>query len=93
MANVPLSFKKLASVAGIGNTPDTMYFVQAPDSEIVDIYVSDSTGTKIAEYESMDVVLQWNDIQGKPTSAVADIDDAVANRHSHANKALLDPIS
>lgn len=53
---------------------------------------ADSSWTKIAEHESMDVVLQWNDIQDKPTSAVADIDDAVAKRHSHANKALLDTI-
>lgn len=35
--------------------------------------------------------LDWSKITtGKPTSAVADIDDAVANRHTHANKAILD---
>lgn len=58
MANVPLSFKKLASVAGIGNTPDTMYLVQAPDSEIVDIYVSDSTGTNVRRIANEAHILQ-----------------------------------
>ena len=41
------------------------------------------TWTKVAEAESMDVVLQWSSIQGKPTSTVADIDDAVERKHSH----------
>lgn len=52
----------------------------------------DSTWTKIAEHESLDRILQWSELQGKPTSNVADIDDAVAKRHDHANKALLDSI-
>ena len=45
---------------------------------------------KVAEYESMDVVMNWSSIAGRPTSAVADIDDAVAKRHTHANKTVLD---
>jgi ActR/RegA family two-component response regulator len=45
---------------------------------------------KVSEHESLDVVLQWADIVGKPTSAVADIDDAVTKRHTHANIAVLD---
>lgn len=45
---------------------------------------------KIAEAESLDVVVSWDNIQGKPTSAVADIDDAVAKKHAHANAAVLD---
>jgi len=48
---------------------------------------------KTAEAESMDVILKWADIQDKPTSAVADIDDAVAKRHEHVNKADLDQLS
>ena len=48
---------------------------------------------KVSESESLDVVLEWANIQNKPTSAVADIDDAVAKRHSHANKTQLDKIS
>jgi phage-related tail fiber protein len=34
----------------------------------------------------------WAVITGKPNSAVADIDDAVAKRHEHANKAQLDKV-
>lgn len=47
---------------------------------------------KIAEYESMDVVVTWASISGKPTSAVADIDDAVAKRHTHSNLTQLNKI-
>jgi len=52
-----------------------------------------STWIKISEAESMDVVLQWANIVGRPTSLVADIDDAVSKRHTHANKAVLDDIN
>ncbi|MEM0325232.1 MAG: hypothetical protein QXW35_04990 [Candidatus Aenigmatarchaeota archaeon] len=47
---------------------------------------------KIAEYESMDVVVQWSQIQGKPNSTPEDIDDAVAKRHTHANMTQLNKI-
>lgn len=48
------------------------------------------TWHKVTEYESLDLVLIWDNITGKPNSSVADIDDAVAKRHSHANMAVLD---
>lgn len=51
------------------------------------------TTYKIAEYESMDVVMQWSDLQGGPTSTPAQIDNAVSLAHSHGNKAVLDQIS
>lgn len=51
------------------------------------------TFTKIAEYESMDVTLQWSNIQGRPTSTPSQIDAAVANTHTHSNKTQLDKIS
>lgn len=51
------------------------------------------TWIKIAEYEAMDVSLTWASISGKPASAPALIDDAVAKRHAHANGAYLDKIS
>jgi len=51
------------------------------------------TFIKVAEYESMDVVINWNNIQGKPTSTPSGIDEAVANSHIHANKTQLDLIS
>lgn len=58
------------------------------------VWVQSTTSySKIAEYESMDVVLQWANIQGKPTSSVANIDLAVTNSHTHSNKASLDKIS
>ena len=37
--------------------------------------------------------IAWAVITGKPDSAVADIDDAVAKRHAHANAAMLDKIN
>lgn len=52
--------------------------------------VASNSYTKVSEYESLDVVLDWSAIQNKPTSSVADIDDAVARKHSHANIATLD---
>lgn len=45
---------------------------------------------KVTEYESLDLVLNWDNVTGKPNSSVADIDDAVTKRHSHANMAVLD---
>ncbi|WP_255038846.1 hypothetical protein [Lacihabitans soyangensis] len=48
---------------------------------------------KTSEAESLDVVLTWNALQGKPTSTAAQIDAAVGNSHSHANKTQLDKIS
>ena len=47
---------------------------------------------KISEAESLDVVVDWSDITNKPTSSVADIDDAVSKRHNHTNKTELDKI-
>ncbi len=49
-----------------------------------------STVYKVAEYESMDLVIQWASIQGRPSSSAAQIDDAVGKAHQHANKAVLD---
>lgn len=57
------------------------------------VYDNDAAAwVKVAEYESLDVVLSWDSIQGRPNSSVADIDDAVARRHSHVNKAVLDKV-
>lgn len=48
---------------------------------------------KVAEYESMDVVLQWEAIQGRPNSSVAQIDDAVGKAHQHSNMDTLNKFS
>lgn len=53
---------------------------------------SDTSWTKIAEAESMDLIIDWSNIQNKPASAVADIDDAVSKRHTHANMTSLNKI-
>ena len=45
---------------------------------------------KIQEKEGIDLIIEWSTIQGKPTSSVVQIDDAVTKRHSHANKGILD---
>lgn len=47
---------------------------------------------KTAETESMDLVLNWNNIIGKPSSTPAKIDAAVTASHTHANKTKLDKI-
>jgi len=49
--------------------------------------------TKVAEAESLDVVVSWDNIQNKPNSSVADIDDAVSKKHEHSNKAALDELA
>lgn len=53
---------------------------------------STSEWKKVSESESMDVVLNWSNLQGKPSSSVSDIDDAVSKRHSHTNRSQLDKI-
>jgi len=52
-----------------------------------------NTQTKVAEYESMDVVVQWASIQGRPNSTPAAIDTAVGASHTHSNKAVLDGLT
>lgn len=56
------------------------------------LYVFESgpdTYSKIAEYESLDLALAWNNITGKPGSSPANIDAAVTASHTHANSANL----
>jgi len=54
---------------------------------------ANSTWTKISEFESMDVVLNWSAIQNRPISLVASIDSAVAQQHVHTNFTELGKIS
>lgn len=51
---------------------------------------SNTAWTKVSEFESLDLTLNWASIANKPTSSVANIDDAVTKRHTHANSAVLD---
>ena len=55
--------------------------------------LSETAWSKIAEYESLDVTLDWADIANKPTSSAANIDNAVSLRHSHTNKTQLDKVA
>ena len=48
---------------------------------------------KISEAESLDVIVNWTDIVGRPSSTTAQIDAAVAAAHTHTNKTELDKIS
>lgn len=48
--------------------------------------------TKVSEFESMDLTLTWDSIEGKPNVSVSDLENAVKNTHSHANKTELNKI-
>ncbi len=48
-----------------------------------------SSWVKISEWESLDLSLTWDAIQGKPSSSPAEIDDAVSKRHTHTNMTQL----
>ena len=84
-------------------TPTKSVFVYVADAtadETVDagaaMYLYDSVNTtwhKVTEYESLDLVLSWDSITGRPESSAANIDNAVAESHSHANAAVLDLLS
>ena len=54
---------------------------------------SNSTWIKTGEGEGLDLINSWANLQDKPTSSVANIDAAVAARHTHSNKTELDNIS
>ncbi len=54
---------------------------------------ANSISIKVSEFESMDTVLNWSSIIGKPTSTPGAIDAAVTNSHTHANKPVLDVLS
>ena len=45
--------------------------------------VSTTSWIKLSEAESLDLILQWTNIQGKPTSSPSAIDTAVGNSHAH----------
>ncbi|MDO4897054.1 MAG: hypothetical protein Q3971_06800 [Moraxella sp.] len=53
---------------------------------------TDSTWVKLSEAESMDTSLSWDSIQGKPNVTAHQIETAVSQAHTHANKTELDKI-
>lgn len=74
---------------------DTCWVIDATGDDTVQnggakyLRMSDGTWLKTAEAESMDVILQWQNIVGKPSSTPDDIDLAVAKQHIHSNYEVL----
>lgn len=54
--------------------------------------LSTTSWIKISEAESLDAVVNWANIQGRPNSSPSAIDNAVTNSHTHPNKTQLDKI-
>lgn len=57
------------------------------------MYLYDLTNTtwhKVTEYESLDLVLSWDNVTGKPESSAESIDNAVGLSHIHENMDVLD---
>lgn len=74
-----------AKQAPIGYTPEDASKKGVPNG-----YAGLDSDGKIPESQIRG--LQWEALGNKPTSAVADIDDAVTKRHSHTNLTTLDKI-
>lgn len=54
---------------------------------------TNATWHKVTEYESLDLVLSWDNIAGKPSAPAEAIDDAVTFSHIHENMDVLDQLS
>lgn len=77
------------------NPGDQVWVLDATGDETVEsgaakyLYVSAESGwVKTGEAESLDVVVQWEKVQGTD-----EVKAAMAKAHEHANKTLLDSIS
>ena len=82
------------------NTVTTVLVLNATGDPTVEVggatYIYNPATTtfyKIAEHQTIDAVINWTDIVGRPTSSPAAIDSAVTNSHTHTNKSLLDGLS
>lgn len=53
---------------------------------------STSSWIKTGEGESLDLVVSWARLTGRPTASPAQIDAAVTDRHTHTNKTQLDKV-
>ncbi len=77
-----------------------VYVADATGDETVNagaaMYLYDFTNEswhKVTEYESQDLALSWDNIDGKPESSAESIDDAVGMSHIHENMDVLDQLS
>lgn len=57
------------------------------------VHMPDLSFRKLAEDESMDLVLDWDRLINRPRATAGEIDLAVARQHSHENKTLLDRLA
>lgn len=53
---------------------------------------STDTYSKLTEYESLDVIVNWTDIVGRPNKTKLEIEQAVDASHTHANKPQIDKV-
>jgi hypothetical protein len=82
-ANLPLTGNSQGD-ARIANDTGNCYVWNIPDS----------TGDLSDWANQGDIIdLVWSAIDGKPSSSVSDIDDAVTKKHSHSNKTELDKVT
>ncbi len=70
-------------------TGDKCYETTTGDSYIW----NDSGWLVLAQADWKNINLDWTNIKGKPTSTVANIDDAVTKAHQHSNKIAIDKIT
>lgn len=56
-------------------------------------FASTNTWTKLNEGESLDVVISWEALTGRPNVSAAQVESAVNLRHEHTNKTLLDGLA
>lgn len=81
------------------NAGDRVYVLDASDDETVEkggadyLYMTDNTWLKLSEWESMDVVCDWDYIKNKPESTPEQIDLSVAKQHTHNNIETLAALS
>ena len=55
--------------------------------------LANTTWHKVTEYESLDLELSWDNIDGKPSAPAEAIDSAVTYSHIHENMDVLDQLS
>ncbi len=56
-------------------------------------YPATASWIKVAEYETMHMVITWENVVGIPSSTPAQLDTAVSQSHTHDNKTVLDGLT
>lgn len=102
LAHLPANVKEIKVVADITER-DALSTYSGLRTHVIDAtadptvdagwaeYLHDGTSwSKTAENESIDIVQSWENLINKPTSSVANIDDAVTKRHTQNTDTALD---